>query len=158
MSNTWGLKLQCLFVCMFVCLFVCLLVCWIYPPNPTSFDTRVIHGKKRNLSGKVPIEKLTSIPTTRLPLWAKTYTTLISFYHVFLIWRRDGGYLKKCKRFFVFFFVYLTSRASDTLKVQTDYLTFGYLITTSDTPKVQSSEAIAVEEYLLKRYAAIIIV
>ena len=28
----------------------------------------------------------------------------------------------------------------------------------SDTPKVQSSEAIAVEEYLLKLYAAIIIV
>ena len=40
---------------------------------------------------------------------------------------------------FRFFFVYLTSRASDTLKVQ-------------------SSEAIAVEEYLLKLYAAIIIV
>ena len=53
---------------------------------------------------------------------------------------------------FRFFFVYLTSRASDTLKVQTDYLTFGNLITASDTPKVQSSEAIAVEEY-----AAIII-
>ena len=30
--------------------------------------------------------------------------------------------------------------------------------TTSDTPKVQSSEAIAVEEYLIKLYAAIIIV
>ena len=57
-----------------------------------------------------------------------------------------------------FFFVYLTSRASNTLKVQTDYLTFGNLITTSDTPKVQSSKAIAVEEYLLKLYAAIIIV
>ena len=71
--------------------------------------------------------------------------TLISFFHVFLIQRR-------------FFFVYLTSRASDTLKVQTECLTFGNLITTSDTPKVQSSEAIAVEEYLLKLYAAIIIV
>ena len=59
---------------------------------------------------------------------------------------------------FRFFFVYLTSRASDTLKVQTDYLTFSNLITTSDTPKVQPSEAIAVEEYLLKLYAAIIIV
>ena len=65
---------------------------------------------------------------------------------------------------FRFFFVYLTSRASDTLKVQTDYLTFGNLITTSDTPEMQSSEAtlpylylIAVEEYLLKLYAAIII-
>ena len=57
---------------------------------------------------------------------------------------------------FRFFFVYLTSRASDTLKVQTDYLTFGNLITTNDTPKVQSREAIAVEEYLLKLYAAII--
>ena len=34
--------------------------------------------------------------------------------------------------------------------MQTDYLTFGNLITTSDTPKVQPSEAIAVEEYLLK--------
>ena len=56
-----------------------------------------------------------------------------------------------------FFFVYLTSCASDTLKVQTDDLTFGNLIT-SDTPKVQSSEVIAVEEYLLKLYAAIIIV
>ena len=56
------------------------------------------------------------------------------------------------------FFVYLTSRASDTLKVQTDYLMFGNLITTSDTPKVQSSEAIAVEEHLLQLYAAIIIV
>ena len=53
---------------------------------------------------------------------------------------------------FRFHFVYLTSRASDTLKVQTDYLTLG------DTPKVQSSEAIAAEEYLLKLYAAIIIV
>ena len=53
---------------------------------------------------------------------------------------------------FRFFFVYLTSRASD------DYLTFGNLITTSDTPKVQTREAIAVEEYLLKLYAAIIIV
>ena len=59
---------------------------------------------------------------------------------------------------FRFFFVYLTSRASDTLKVQLDFLTFGNLITTSDTPKVQSSEAIAAEEYLLKLYAAIIIV
>ena len=59
---------------------------------------------------------------------------------------------------FRFFFVYLTSHASDTLKVQTDYLTFGNLITTSDTCKVQSREAIAVEEYLLKLYAAIIIV
>ena len=59
---------------------------------------------------------------------------------------------------FHFFFVYLTSRASDALKVQTDYLTFGNLITTSDTPKVQSSEAIVVEEYLLKLYASIIIV
>ena len=64
----------------------------------------------------------------------------------------------KVQAIFRFFFVYLTSRASDTLKVQTDYLTFGNLITTSDTPKVQSSEAIAVEEYLLKLYAAIIIV
>ena len=59
---------------------------------------------------------------------------------------------------FRFFFVYLTSRASDTLKVQTDYLTFDNLITTGDTTKVQSSEAIAVEESLLKLYAAIIIV
>ena len=59
---------------------------------------------------------------------------------------------------FPFFFVYLTSCASDTLKVQTDYLTFGNLITTSNTPKVQWSKAIAVEEYLLKLYAAIIIV
>ena len=33
-----------------------------------------------------------------------------------------------------------------------------YAITKSDTPKVHSSEAIAVEEYLLKLYAAIIIV
>ena len=45
----------CLFVCMFVCLFaslfVCMFVCWIYPPNPTSFDTL-------NLSAEVPIEKL----------------------------------------------------------------------------------------------------
>ena len=45
--------------------------------------------------------------------------TLISFYHVFLIWRRDRGYLK-VQAIFRFFFVYLTSRASDTLKVQTD--------------------------------------
>ena len=59
---------------------------------------------------------------------------------------------------FRFFFVYLTSHASDTLKVQTDYLTFGNLITMSDTPKVQSREAIAVKEYLLKLYAVIIIV
>ena len=50
---------------------------------------------------------------------------------------------------FRFFFVYLTSRASDTLKVQTDYLTFGNLITTSDTPKVQSSEAIALNQMKL---------
>ena len=64
----------------------------------------------------------------------------------------------KVQAIFRFFFVYLTSPASDTLKVQTDYLTFGNLITTSDTPKVQPSEAIAVEEYSLKLYAAIIIV
>ena len=63
----------------------------------------------------------------------------------------------KVQAIFHFFFVYLTSH-SDTLKVQTDYLTFGNLITTSDIPKEQSSEAIAVEEYLLKLYAAIIIV
>ena len=62
----------------------------------------------------------------------------------------------KVQAIFRFFFVYLTSRPSDTLKVQTDYLMFRNLITTSDTPKVQSSEAIAVEEYLLKLYAAII--
>ena len=65
------------------------------------------------------------------------------------------GYLKSASDF-RFFFVYLTSHASDTLKVQTDYLMFGNLITMSDTPKVQSSEAIAVEECLLKLYAAII--
>ena len=59
---------------------------------------------------------------------------------------------------FRFFFVCLTSRANDTLEVQTDYLTVGNLIRTSDTPKVQSSQTIAVEEYLLKLYAAIIIV
>ena len=64
----------------------------------------------------------------------------------------------KVQAIFRFFFVYLTLHASDTLKVQTDYLTFGNLITTSDTPKVQSSEAIVVEEYLLKLDAAIIIV
>ena len=40
----------------------------------------------------------------------------------------------KVQSIFRFFFVYLTSRASDTLKVETDYLTFGDLITTSDTP------------------------
>ena len=40
-------------------MFVCLFFCWIFPPDPASFDTRVVHGKKRNLSGKVPIEKLT---------------------------------------------------------------------------------------------------
>ena len=34
-------------------------VCWIYPPDRASFDTRVVHGKKRNLSAEVPIEKLT---------------------------------------------------------------------------------------------------
>ena len=67
--------------------------------------------------------------------------TLISFYHVFLIWRRDRGYPKSPSDFS--FLLCLTLRASDTLKVQTDYLTFGNLITTSDTPKVQSSEAIA---------------
>ena len=58
----------------------------------------------------------------------------------------------KVQAIFRFFFVYLTLHASDTLKVQTDYLTFGNLITTSDTNEryeVQSSEAIAVEEYLL---------
>ena len=64
----------------------------------------------------------------------------------------------KVQAIFRFFFVYLTSCASDTLKVQTDYLTFGNLITTSDTPKVQSCEATAVGEYLLELYAAIIIV
>ena len=48
-----------MFVCMFVCLFVCLFVCWIYLRDRASFDTRVVHGKKRNLSAEVPIEKLT---------------------------------------------------------------------------------------------------
>ena len=61
----------------------------------------------------------------------------------------------KVQAIFPFFSVYLTSRASDTLKVQIDYLTFGNLITTSDTPKVQPSEAIAVEEYLLKLWDSI---
>ena len=59
---------------------------------------------------------------------------------------------------FRFFFVYLTLRASDAIEVQPDYLMLVNLITMSDTPKVKSSEAIAVEEYLLKLYAAIIIV
>ena len=68
--------------------------------------------------------------------------SLISFYRVFLSDVAIEDTLK-LQAIFRFFFVYLTSRASDTLKVQTDYLTFGNLITTSDTPKVQSNEAIA---------------
>ena len=70
----------------------------------------------------------------------------------------DINMLKMAKLWLYIFYIinkflslfYLTSHASDTLKVHTDYLTFGNLITTSDTPKVQSSKAIAVEEYLLK--------
>ena len=62
---------------------------------------------------------------------------------------REGGGARG-KNASDFSFILCLSNASDTLKVQTDYLTFGNLITTSDTPKVQSSEAIAVEEYLLK--------
>ena len=41
--------------------------------------------------------------------------TLISFYHVFPISRRDRGYLK-VEAIYRFFFVYLTSRASDAPK------------------------------------------
>ena len=71
----------CLYVRLYVCLFVCLFVCWIYPPDRASFVTRGVHGKKRNLSAEVPIEKLT---LTLLPLRAKTFATLISFYNFFL--------------------------------------------------------------------------
>ena len=132
-------------------------VCWIYPPNPTLFDTRVIHGKKRNLSGKVPIEKLTR-SQQRLFRYERKCTQLSYLSTTFFLSDIAIEDTLKVQAIFRFFFVYLTLRARDTLKVQTDYLTFGNLITTSDTPKVQSSEAIAVEEYLLKLYAAIIIV
>ena len=84
----------CMHACMHVCLyasdvcmyymFVCMFVCWIYPPGRASFDTLVVHGKKRNLSAEVPIEKINSVPPTLLPLQAKTYATLISFYNFFL--------------------------------------------------------------------------
>ena len=83
--------------------------------------------------------------------------TLISFYCVFLIWRRDRGYLKSASDFS--FLLCLSNVACKQYpKSANRYLTFGNLITTSDTPKVQSSEAIAVEEYLIKVYVAIIIV
>ena len=48
-----------MFVCTFFCLYVCLSVCWICAPDRASFDTHVVHGKKRNSSAEVPIEKLT---------------------------------------------------------------------------------------------------
>ena len=82
-------------------------------------------------------------------------------------WTKDAdvvGTIKKERMFRVNFNIdeeKLKTEVNENLNiyaVQTDYLTFGNLITTSDTPKVQSSEAIAVEEYLLKLYAAIIIV
>ena len=123
-------------------------VCWIYPPNHTQFNAHVIYGKKRNLLGEVPIEKSTQ-SQQRFSVYERKRNS-----RIFL----PRFSYQTSQAIFRFFFVYLTSRASDTLKVQTDYLTFGNLITTSGTPQVQSSEAIAVEEYLLKIYAAIIIV
>ena len=90
----------CMFVCTFFCLYVCLSVCWICAPDRASFDTRVVHGKKRNSSAEVPIEKLTHVPPTLLPLRAKTYATHISFYNCFLI---------SFYNFFLQIFSYLTS-------------------------------------------------
>ena len=76
-------------VCMYVCLYVCLFVCWIYPPDRASFDTRVVHGKKRNLSAEIPIEKLTRSQQGFFLYERKrtelSYLSTIFFYNFFLI-------------------------------------------------------------------------
>ena len=84
-----------MFVCTFFCLYVCLSVCWICAPDRASFDTRVVHGKKRNSSAEVPIEKLTP-PHQRVFLYERkrtqppylstivfSYLSTIFFYKIF---------------------------------------------------------------------------
>ena len=81
-----------MFVCTFFRLYVCLSVCWICSPDRASFDTRVGHGKKRNSSAEVHIEKLTPShqrfflyerKRTQLSYLSTTFF-LISFYNFFL--------------------------------------------------------------------------
>ena len=129
-------------------MFVCLSVGYTLLIKPNSIHMLYM-GRSGIYRGSIyPIEKLTQ-SQQRFSVYERKRNS-----HIFLSDVAKEETLK-VQAIFRFFFVYLTSRASDTLKVQTDYLTFGNLITTSDTPKVQSSEAIAVEEYLLKLYAAI---
>ena len=134
-------------------MFVCLLD---IPSQSNRIQCTCYIWEEAEFIGEGSYRKINSIPTTLLRLWAKTELSYLST--TFFISDVAIEDTLKVQAIFRFFFFYLTLRASDTQKVQTDYLTFGNLITTSDTPKVQSSEAIAVEEYLLKLYAAIIIV
>ena len=73
-------------------MFVCLSAGYTHLIDPHSIHV-FEHGKKSGiLSARGPYRKIHSAPPTRLPLRAKTYATLISFYNFFLkffffIWR-----------------------------------------------------------------------
>ena len=113
-------------------MFVCLSVGYTLLIKLNSIH--MLYEKKRNLSGKVPIEKLTQ-SQERFSVYERKRNSYLST--TFFLYDVAIEDTLKVQAIFRFFFVYLTSRASDTLKVQTDYLTFGNLITTNDTPKVQ---------------------
>ena len=81
-----------------------MLVLCLYPPDRASFDT-CVHGtwEEAEFIGRGSYRKINSVPPTLLPLRAKTYATLISFYN-----------------FFLQFFSYLTSPLTKSLKRHVD--------------------------------------
>ena len=99
-----------MFVCTFVCLYVCLFVCRICPPDRASFDTRVVHGKKQNLSAEVPIGKLTP-PHPRFSLYARKRTQLSYPSTIFF------SYLST-----IFFYKFLSYLTSLLIKSLTRYM------------------------------------
>ena len=92
--------------------------------------------------GKVPIEKLTQ-SQQRFSVYEQKRNS-----HIFLPRFLDVAIedTLTVQAIFHFFFVYLTSRASDTLKVQTDYLTFDNLITMSNEHKCCALFCMKIEE------------
>ena len=94
-----------MFVCMYVCLyvfsFVCLFVCLLDMPAWSSLIRYTCcTWEEAEFIGRGPYRKINSVPPTLLPLRAKTYATLISFYNFFLI---------SFYNFFLQIFSYLTS-------------------------------------------------
>ena len=75
----------CLFVCLFFCIFVCLYVC-LSAGYTCLIEPYSIHVLSMGRSGFIirgSYRKINSVPPTLLPLRAKTYPTLISFYNIF---------------------------------------------------------------------------